>query len=364
MRAHAGAARRGRRARDRLHRGGDRQPLADRVAADGRDHATGSASTIPGAETRADRAARRSPTRATSAPPSRTASPTASSRSATSALFETWPLFHSNDERIDVRDLGVRRRVLHRPARGDCWDDRRHDHREAQAAARRHGAAQRPARPRADPLGGRRARRRGEVVVARPGASRACEAADGVPGVARRRAPGRGVRGDPAGQARAAARRKLPFENPSVLGVAAGASLLGAVMRRRVGGASGEAGRRDACRSPRPLFALRGGELAAYHGVEHKAIAAYESDAGGRRRRGQGARALRLPSGRRRCSPPTSPARCCCGAWSSKPGPMAGRGRRARVDGGRASRCSRGASATRRRRSRGACAARASSSSA
>ena len=27
------------------------------------------------------------------------------------------------------------------------------------------------------------------------------------------------------------------------------------------------------------MFALRGGELAAYHGVEHKAIAAYESDA-------------------------------------------------------------------------------------
>jgi hypothetical protein len=27
------------------------------------------------------------------------------------------------------------------------------------------------------------------------------------------------------------------------------------------------------------LFALRGGELAAYHGVEHKAIAAYETDA-------------------------------------------------------------------------------------
>ena len=26
------------------------------------------------------------------------------------------------------------------------------------------------------------------------------------------------------------------------------------------------------------LFALRGGELAAYHGVEHKAIAAYEAD--------------------------------------------------------------------------------------
>ncbi len=30
------------------------------------------------------------------------------------------------------------------------------------------------------------------------------------------------------------------------------------------------------------IFALRGGELAAYHGVEHKAIAAYEADDAGR----------------------------------------------------------------------------------
>ena len=32
------------------------------------------------------------------------------------------------------------------------------------------------------------------------------------------------------------------------------------------------------------VFALRGGELAAYHGVEHKAIAAYEADTSRRRR--------------------------------------------------------------------------------
>ena len=42
------------------------------------------------------------------------------------------------------------------------------------------------------------------------------------------------------------------------------------------------------------LFALRGGELAAYHGVEHKAIAAYEADDDDAARRDQGARALRL----------------------------------------------------------------------
>ena len=48
------------------------------------------------------------------------------------------------------------------------------------------------------------------------------------------------------------------------------------------------------CRSCPSLVALRGGDLAAYHGVEHKAIAAYEQGARGRARRRQGARPLRL----------------------------------------------------------------------
>jgi uncharacterized protein YqhQ len=66
---------------------------------------------------------------------------------------------------------------------------------------------------------------------------------------------------------RALPQARLPFESPSVLGVAAGASLTGALLRRRISGTVGEAA----------VLALRGGELAAYHGVEHKAIAAYES---------------------------------------------------------------------------------------
>jgi uncharacterized protein YqhQ len=70
---------------------------------------------------------------------------------------------------------------------------------------------------------------------------------------------------------------KLPFENPSVLGVAATASLAGALARRRVRGFSGEAIAATISLAP-AVLALRGGELAAYHGVEHKAIAAYESD--------------------------------------------------------------------------------------
>jgi uncharacterized protein YqhQ len=69
---------------------------------------------------------------------------------------------------------------------------------------------------------------------------------------------------------------KLPFESPAVVGVAAGASLAGALLRRRAPSAAGEAGAALVSLAP-ALFALRGGELAAYHGVEHKAIAAYEA---------------------------------------------------------------------------------------
>src|SRR5829696_2151498 len=69
---------------------------------------------------------------------------------------------------------------------------------------------------------------------------------------------------------------RLPFESPAVLGVAAGASLGGALLRRQLRGVPGEAAAAAMALTP-ALFALRGGELAAYHGVEHKAIAAYES---------------------------------------------------------------------------------------
>ena len=69
---------------------------------------------------------------------------------------------------------------------------------------------------------------------------------------------------------------KLPFESPAVLGVAAGASFGGAVLRRRLRGAGGETAAAAIALVP-ALFALRGGELAQYHGVEHKAIAAYEA---------------------------------------------------------------------------------------
>ena len=70
---------------------------------------------------------------------------------------------------------------------------------------------------------------------------------------------------------------KLAFENPSVIGVAAAASVAGTLIERRAPGARGELAAALISLAP-AVFALRGGELAAYHGVEHKAIAAYEAD--------------------------------------------------------------------------------------
>jgi uncharacterized protein YqhQ len=69
---------------------------------------------------------------------------------------------------------------------------------------------------------------------------------------------------------------KLPFESPAVIGVAAGASIGGAFLRRRLRGVPGETAAALVSLVP-AAFALRGGELAEYHGVEHKAIAAYEA---------------------------------------------------------------------------------------
>jgi uncharacterized protein YqhQ len=71
---------------------------------------------------------------------------------------------------------------------------------------------------------------------------------------------------------------RLPFQDASVGGVAIGASVAGGLLKKRVPGATGEAAAAVIALMP-ALFALRGGELAQYHGVEHKAIAAYEQGA-------------------------------------------------------------------------------------
>jgi len=70
---------------------------------------------------------------------------------------------------------------------------------------------------------------------------------------------------------------QLPFQNVGVLSTMGAAGIAGAALRRRAGGPAVEAAVAAISLAP-SLVALRGGDLAAYHGVEHKAIAAYEQD--------------------------------------------------------------------------------------
>ena len=70
---------------------------------------------------------------------------------------------------------------------------------------------------------------------------------------------------------------RLPFERPSVLALTAASALTVQVVRRsqRLGGAARELISGALSLAP-ALLALRGGELAAYHGAEHVSIGTYE----------------------------------------------------------------------------------------
>ncbi len=70
---------------------------------------------------------------------------------------------------------------------------------------------------------------------------------------------------------------KLPFQDATTLGAMAATAGAAHLVRRRLRGAGGEAAVAVLSLAP-SLLALRTGDLAAYHGVEHKAIAAYEQD--------------------------------------------------------------------------------------
>ena len=183
-----------------------------------------------------------------------------------------------------------------------------------QAAAGRHGAAQRPARARPDALGRGRAHATAAPSRSRRGASRGCAAPTAIPGV-------RGVARLAEAFAviplvkRGLPEARLPFQDPAVLAVAAGASAGGVLLRRRVRGATGEVAAAAVSFVP-ALFALRGGELAQYHGVEHKAIGAYEADADDAARRRPRSTSAAARTSSRRCWPPTSRARCCCAGRS------------------------------------------------
>ena len=76
---------------------------------------------------------------------------------------------------------------------------------------------------------------------------------------------------------RALPEAQLPFQDATVLSAMAAAGIAGTVLRRRVRGAGGEIALAALSVAP-SIVALRGGDLAAYHGVEHKAIGAYEQD--------------------------------------------------------------------------------------
>jgi uncharacterized protein YqhQ len=69
---------------------------------------------------------------------------------------------------------------------------------------------------------------------------------------------------------------QLPFEDAKVLGAMLGSSLLSAALRRAGRRGPGDELMVAALGLAPTALALRDSELAAYHGVEHKAIAAYE----------------------------------------------------------------------------------------
>ena len=72
---------------------------------------------------------------------------------------------------------------------------------------------------------------------------------------------------------------RLPFQDATVLAAMGAAMAGGTLLRRRVRGAGGEAALAALSVLP-SLVSLRTGDVAAYHGVEHKAIGAYEQGAG------------------------------------------------------------------------------------
>jgi uncharacterized protein YqhQ len=74
---------------------------------------------------------------------------------------------------------------------------------------------------------------------------------------------------------RALPQARLPFQNATVVASAITAAVAGSQLRKRGSGMGSEIGAAAISLAP-SLVALRGGDTAAYHGVEHKAIGAYE----------------------------------------------------------------------------------------
>jgi uncharacterized protein YqhQ len=78
---------------------------------------------------------------------------------------------------------------------------------------------------------------------------------------------------------RALPEARLPFQDVRVAGSMLAAATGGRLLRRRLKAGTGAEAAVAALSLLPSVVALRAGDLAAYHGVEHKAIAAYETDA-------------------------------------------------------------------------------------
>lgn len=103
------------------------------------------------------------------------------------------------------------------------------------------------------------------------------KAAEGIPGV-------RGVAKLAEAMAviprvkRALPAARLPMQDVRTLAAMGGAALVGQAIRSTGARTIGREGAVGLVSLAPALLALRGGDLAAYHGVEHKSIAAYETD--------------------------------------------------------------------------------------
>jgi uncharacterized protein YqhQ len=71
---------------------------------------------------------------------------------------------------------------------------------------------------------------------------------------------------------------RLPMQDVKTLGAMGSASLLGQALRRSRGRSMASEAALAVLSMAPAMLALRGGDLASYHGVEHKSIAAYEQD--------------------------------------------------------------------------------------
>ena len=206
----------------------------------------------------------------------------------------------------------LRDRVLRRPAEEAADDDRPPEGESSGWAGWRcatgcSSTGRRTGRPPCAPTRG--------AIEAASGRKPRLRAADPIPGV-------RGVARLAEAFAviplvkRALPEARLPFQDPGVLAVAAGASLGGTLLRRHVRGAGGEAAAAAISLHAGPVRPARrrAGRVPRRGAQGDRRLRGRRR---GRRRRRPRSTTAAARISWRRCWPPTSRARCCCGARSS-----------------------------------------------